>query len=108
VDTASVGGVLDSWHAANPRIRRACAFGMQGEDAELHVLVDLEPVMDSEETVPVWLSCADRWEGQLRARTARTVHLAWMEPHELVMLAIERGAIALPRIWVSEAIADAY
>jgi hypothetical protein len=102
VDIASVSGVLDGWHAANPRIRRACAFGIPEEGAELHVLVDLEPVMDSEETAPVWLSCADGWELELRARTARTVHLTWMEPHEFVLPAIERGAIALPRIWVSE------
>ena len=86
--TALIASILAGWYAANPRIRRAFAYEMRDDDVverkgnDIYVLVDVEPVMDSEEILPVWLAHSVAWQLELQARTACTVHLGWLGPDE--------------------------
>jgi hypothetical protein len=70
---------LADWYITNPRIRGACAYAIREvgdvEGSEIYVLIDVEPAMDSEETLPVWLAHCDAWQRELKARTACKVHL---------------------------------
>ena len=87
-DYALIDSILAGWYAANPRIRRAYAYEMRDYDVgerkgkDIYVLVDVEPVMDSEEILPVWLAHSGGWQLELQARTACTVHLGWLRPDE--------------------------
>ena len=87
-DYALIDGTLAGWYAANPRIRRAFAYQMRDDEVgepkgnDIYVLVDVEPVMDSEEVLPVWLAHSGAWQLELQARTACTVHLGWLGPDE--------------------------
>lgn len=77
-DDSPISRVLADWYTANPRIRRACAYGTRDdvderEGSEIHVVVELEPVTDSEEVLPVWLARSGAWQLELQARTACTV-----------------------------------
>lgn len=94
-----VGGVLAAWCAANPRIRRAFAYELHDEGAGgrngIHVLVDVEPVMESEEVLPVWLANADAWQCELQAMAACPVSLGSMGPYEAPLP-------GLKSVWFSE------
>ena len=86
-DYSLIASVLAGWYAANPRIRRAYAYEIDYDVGErkandIHVLVDVEPVMDSEEILPVWLAHSGAWQLELQARIACTVHLGWLGSDE--------------------------
>lgn len=71
--------VISEWCAANPRIRRVCAYeasgGGVGGAREVHVLVDISPVPDSDEVWPAWLAHSGAWRRELQARIPYAVHL---------------------------------
>lgn len=108
-DYSPIDSVLAGWYAANPRIRRACAYAMRDDDVgerkrnDIYVLVDVEPVMDSEEILPVWLAHSSAWQLELQARTACTVHLGWLGPVETAIPSLAGGGVT-PRsigVWFS-------
>ena len=90
-DDSLIASVLAHWYAANPRVRRAFAYQMQDDKVDepkgndIYVLVDVEPVMDSEEILPVWLVHSGEWQLELQARIACKVHLRWLAPDETAM-----------------------
>jgi hypothetical protein len=107
-DDSLISRVLADWYTANPRIRRACAYQMRDDvdergGSEIHILLDVEPVMDSEEILPVWLAHSGAWQLELQARTARTVHLGWLSPGEAAIPSLVGGRLT-PRsigVWFS-------
>jgi hypothetical protein len=105
-DYALIDSTLASWYAANPRIRRAFAYQMRDDEVgepkgnHIHVLVDVEPVMDSEEILPVWLAHSGAWQLELQARTACTVHLGWLGPDETAIPSFAGDRLALRSIGV--------
>ena len=108
-DHSLIRRVLADWYIANPRIRRACAYEMRDDDVgerkgnDICVLVDVEPVMDSEEILPVWQAHSGAWQLELQARIACTVHLGWLGPDETAIPSSVRGGVA-PRsigVWFS-------
>jgi hypothetical protein len=105
-DYALIDSTVAGWYAANPRIRRAYAYQMRDYDVgepkgnDIYVLVDVEPVMDSEEGLPVWLAHSGAWQLELQARTACTVHLGWLHPDETTVLNSVGGGAAARSIGV--------
>lgn len=91
---------LADWYVRNPRVRRACAFRQREEDMEqqspdvLHVFLDVEPVMDSEEVLPVWLTHAQGWQLQLQTMTGCTVYLGHLHPYETTATVERRAGLA--------------
>lgn len=76
--------------------------GRNGHD--IHILVDVEPMMDSDEALPVWLAHAGAWQLELQARTACTVYLGWLGPNEPAVPSLGDGEFA-PRsvgVWSSK------
>ncbi len=105
VDDSLISRVLTDWYTANPRVRRACAYQMredvhEREESEIHVLVDVEPVMDSEEILPVWLAHSAAWQLELQARTACRVHLGWLSPDQAAISSLIGEGIARRSIGV--------
>lgn len=105
-DDSLIGGVLAGWCAANPRIRRAWAYQVHNGDVgerdanDIYVLLDVEPVMDSEEVLPVWLARRGAWQLELQARAARTVHLGWLGPDDTAIPDSADGGTARRNIGV--------
>jgi len=88
MDDAHVLQALDTWYAGNPHVRRACAFrAREGRGAReqgvLHVLLDVEPVMDSDENLPVWLANSRTWESQLEEATGCSILLGDLQGAQL-------------------------
>ena len=67
--------LIESWAAANPRVRHV----LISEDAA-EVAVAPCPVADSEETLPVWIAQCDAWHRELVELTGRSVRLHWLDP----------------------------
>jgi hypothetical protein len=112
---SGLGNVLAGWYVATPRIRRACAYEIRGGGADgqsvsdIYVLLDVEPAMDSDEVLPVWLAHSGAWQVELQARTARTVHLDWLEPYETAATPHSMGDGVLLRsigVWYSDRITE--
>jgi len=90
MDDAHILQALDTWYTGNPHVRRACAFrAREGRGAReqgvLHVLLDVEPVMDSDENLPVWLANSRIWESQLEQATGCDIHLGDLQGADLAL-----------------------
>lgn len=72
---ADLHRMIVEWAAAHPKIRRVWVFG-SGTD----VAVELQPVADSEETLPVWMANCEQWRRELQDRTGQAVRLEWRDP----------------------------
>jgi len=78
---SGVADRLACWAAENPGIRRVWVFASPPEGtSRLDVAVELEPVGDSEETLPVWMAHSESWRSQLQSRLLRRVDLEWFDP----------------------------
>lgn len=75
--------LIANWAAANPKIRRVWLFaGPAREPAQpedIAVTVELQPVGDSEETLPIWMAHCEQWRKELEARVGRPVPLDWRD-----------------------------
>jgi predicted nucleotidyltransferase len=74
-----------AWAQSTPLIRRVWVYGSHARgtpsaDSALDIAVELEPVPDSEETLPVWIANSGKWQSQLQRDTALTVDLDWFDP----------------------------
>ncbi|HZM36294.1 MAG TPA: hypothetical protein VFC18_17635 [Burkholderiales bacterium] len=49
------------------------------EARDIHVVVALRPVCDSDDVSPIWLAKCNRWQKQLQALIGRRVHLDWFD-----------------------------
>lgn len=68
--------LVASWAAANPRIRRVWLSA----SPEVAVMIELQPVGDSEETMALWMAHCDQWRDELRAQVGEAVSLDWYDP----------------------------
>lgn len=69
--------LIAGWAAENPRIRRVWLFATEPE--EVVVTVELQPVGDSEETLPIWMAHCEEWRKELETRVGRPVPLDWRD-----------------------------
>lgn len=75
---------IAEWAAANPKVRRVWASGYQPEDTRrqgdsIDMLLELEPVADSEETLTAWIAHGSRWRKELEKLIGMTVELQWAD-----------------------------
>lgn len=67
------------WAAAHPDIERIWMLARPpGEPIEL--VAELQPAVDGEEALAVWLANGGRWRRELQARFAEPVSLDWFDP----------------------------
>jgi predicted nucleotidyltransferase len=86
--TAIESEVLDAivaWADAIPRIRRVWLFGSRAKgtnrpDSDINIAVEVEPVVDSEETLVVWAANSPKWKAQLQEKLTMPVDLEWFDP----------------------------
>ena len=75
--------LLASWAAGNPVIRRVWLFASPAQDRarqdEDIVLVELQPVADSEETLAVWMGHCESWRLELQDRIGQPVGIDWRD-----------------------------
>lgn len=69
--------LITRWAAGNPRIRRVW---LSADAAKIAVLLELQPVGDSEETMAVWMAHCDAWRDELRRQLGQTVEIDWHDP----------------------------
>lgn len=78
-----MGRVVSQWYALNPDIRRLWAYeaGETGSDdaGDIHVIVALTPVSDSDDISPIWLARCTDWQRHLQRLIGRRVHLDWFD-----------------------------
>lgn len=79
-----LSAVLSGWAARNPRIRRVWLSADPGADSDRHeerisVVLELQPVADSEETLATWMAHGARWRHELRTQLGRPVNLGWYD-----------------------------
>ena len=70
-----VSEIISGWAAGNPRVRRAWLSADAGR-----VLVELQPVGDSEETLAIWMAHGDQWRAELHRELGAPVNLDWRDP----------------------------
>ena len=80
-----VRDAIVGWVEATPRIRRVWVFGSRAKgnprtDSDLDIAVEIEPVADSEETLPVWMANSDKWQSELQQHISFAVDLEWFDP----------------------------
>ena len=84
-ETKDLTDSIAQWAAGNPRIRRVWLFGNgapqdHSGNGRIELAVELEPVVDSEETLAIWIANAGSWQSQLRKRVSAPVELEWFDP----------------------------
>jgi hypothetical protein len=82
-DLSSIGSVLSRWYALNSDITRLWVYepGSPDHDAarDIHVVVAIRPVGDSDDIGPIWLARCTGWHDDLQRLIGRPVHLDWFE-----------------------------
>ena len=71
------------WAEENAKILRVWVSPIRGQSASqrsIDVVVELEPVTDSEESITVWLANSEAWQRQLRSRVLPNIDLDWFDP----------------------------
>jgi hypothetical protein len=69
--------IVSDWYALNPQVRRIWVYPDGAGD--MHVVVALAPVGDSDDTSPIWLAKGTGWQRQLQRLIGRRVHLEWFD-----------------------------
>jgi hypothetical protein len=82
-DSSRTGRIASEWYALNPDIRRLWVYEAGETDPDdardIHVVVALAPVCDSDDTSPIWLARCTSWQRQLQRLIGRRVHLEWFD-----------------------------
>ena len=82
-DSTRVGIIVSEWYALNPDIRRLWVYeaGEMGPDdaRDVHVVVALTPVCDSDDISPIWLARCTGWQRHLERLIGRRVQLDWFD-----------------------------
>jgi hypothetical protein len=82
IESNNVCNTIVAWAQAIPIIRRGWlvsdASRYRGGD-EITVAIEVEPVVDSEETLVLWLANSDQWQSQLQEQTRSPVSLEWFD-----------------------------
>jgi len=69
----ALSALVAEWAGHNPKIRRVWV-SERGDDG-VAVALEVQPVADSDETLPVWIANSEKWRLELEARIGRTVDL---------------------------------
>jgi peptide-methionine (R)-S-oxide reductase len=82
-ERSSIDGILSKWYALNPDITRLWAYEAHRPDRDdgrdMHVVVAIGPVCDSDDIGPIWLARSAGWRRDLQSLIGRPVLLDWFE-----------------------------
>jgi hypothetical protein len=82
-DSARMGRIASEWYALNPDVRRLWMYeagaSVADEARDLHVVVALAPVCDSDDISPIWLARCNDWQRNLQDLTGARVRLDWFD-----------------------------
>lgn len=75
--------IASEWYAQNPDVRRLWMYEA-GESApdevhDIHVIVALAPVCDSDDITPIWLARCTGWQRHLQRLIGSRVQLDWFD-----------------------------
>lgn len=97
-DCSLIAGIVSEWYGRNPGIRQLQVYEAEGTD-DVHVVVALAPVCDSDDTSPIWLAKCARWQRQLQRLIGRRVHLDWFDADSEVPSCAEPRACLASVAW---------
>ena len=80
-----LSAMISGWAAGQPRIRRVWLSASPGLDSgtsndDISVMLELQPVGDSEETLATWIVHCDEWRHELRTQLGQPVSLQCHDP----------------------------
>lgn len=74
---------LAEWAAARPRIKRLWLVnGRAAANGALDLQLELQPVVDSEETLAPWIASREKWRRELEALVGSPVALECRDPDD--------------------------
>ena len=75
--------IVSAWYSLNPDVRRLWVYEAgathSGDARDIHVIVSLTPVGDSDDITPIWLARRSGWQRHLETLTESRVHLRCTE-----------------------------
>ena len=74
-DSSRVAEIAAEWYALNPGVRRLWVYETAETGRDIHVVVALAPVCDSDDMSPIWLAKGNGWQSQLQMLIGRRVQL---------------------------------
>ena len=81
--SARMEKVASEWYAQNPDVRRLWMYmagnSAPGEAHDIHVIVALAPVGDSDDITPIWLARCNGWQRHLQTLIGSRVRLDWFD-----------------------------
>jgi hypothetical protein len=92
-----LSAALAEWAGANPDIERIWMIP-RAADEPIELLAELQPAVDGEEALAVWLANAGRWRGELEARFHEPVNLDWFDPDGAVGPSDETRTLVYARV----------
>ena len=82
-DNSPMGRTVSEWYALNADIARLWVYEAGEPDPDdardIHVIVALTPVCDSDDISPIWLARCSGWQRDLQRLIGRRVHLDWFD-----------------------------
>ena len=78
---AALSALVADWASHTPKVRRVW-LAERGERDALSIALELQPVGDSEESMPLWMAHCEQWRRELASRLGRDVDLGWLDPDE--------------------------
>jgi len=82
-DSSQLERIVLEWYELNPDIRRVWVCEgretLSDDKWDIHVIVVLTPVCDSDDISPIWLARATGWQRHLQDLIGRRVHLDWFD-----------------------------
>jgi hypothetical protein len=79
----TIGRIVSEWYALNSDISRLWLYEAGAPDhddrRDIHVVVALTPVNDSDDIGPIWLARCAGWERDLQGLIGHRVHLEWFD-----------------------------
>lgn len=90
--------IVSEWYRLNPDVRQLRLYEADGT-GDVHVVVALAPVCDSDDTSPIWLAKCARWQSQLQRLIGRRVHLDWFDADTEVPRCAEPRACLASIAW---------
>ena len=101
-DSSRIARIVSEWYALNPDITRLWVY--EAGEAEpvdardVHVVVALMPVCDSDDVSPKWLAKCTGWQRELQGLIGRRVHLDCFDADTEVAPCAEDARVCLARI----------
>jgi hypothetical protein len=101
-DSSRIARIVYEWYALNPDITRLWVYEAgetePGDARDVHVVVALMRVCDSDDISPIWLAKCTGWQSELQRLIGRRVHLDWFDADTEAVPCAEDARVCLASI----------